>query len=104
MKLYKKNPKQLIRVKITRKGDDPHYITLDETTQMEAYVFCFELVEQLTVPATYNGPVTSVQFREALGGQNLKAISFSFKGLSPRDTYNLFVEAINKLQNGKEKN
>lgn len=104
MKIYKHNPKNLIRVKISRKGDDPHYLTLCETSQMEAYVYCYELVEQLTVPATYSGPVTSIQFREALGGQNLKAISFSFKGLSPRDTYNLIVESINKLQDGKEKN
>lgn len=99
MKIYKHNPKNLIRVKITRKGDDTHYLTLCETTQLEAYVHCYELVERLTVPATYSGHVTSIQFREALGGQNLKAISFSFKGLSPRDTYNLIVESIIQLQN-----
>lgn len=104
MKIYKKKKDALIRIRITKKGELDQYLTLVDTNQQETFEYLCFIIENVKVPVTaFKGGMTNIQIREAIGGKNLKAISFSFKGLSTRDTYNLIVESINKLQNGKEK-
>jgi hypothetical protein len=95
MKIYTtpKAPYQM-RVKILRRKDEPTHIRFVEVSQEE----CLEklkaiIVKKLTsIPApTTKCYVTNVEVREGEGNFNGKCISFSFKGLSPKEVLNIFL-------------
>jgi hypothetical protein len=96
MKLYTPTPQKLMRVNITRQGNEPQHITLCECGQQEVFDFCKAIIEKQGLSIFCTGKVTQVQVREAEGGKNGKGISFSFKGLSPREVHDLFINELQK--------
>ena len=95
MKIYvtPKAPYQM-RVKILRRGNKPTHIRFIEVSQEE----CLEKLKaiiakkMISIPApTTKCYVTNVEVREGDGNFNGKCISFSFKGLSPKEVLDIFL-------------
>lgn len=96
MKLYTTpEPPYLMRINIKKQGEKTEFITLCETTQEEAFNFIKGIIEKQNISPFVKGKVTNVEIREAKGSENGKSISLSFKGLEPKEVYNLIINEIN---------
>lgn len=87
MKLYTPKPIELVRLQITRRGEQTKYLTFCDTTLIEAK----EVVKNLITNNLNADPFeskfkTSLNFREAIGSKNGKAETISFHGLSIDET------------------
>lgn len=91
-------PPYLLRINIKKLGEKTEIITLCETTQKECYDFIKGIIEKQNISPFVKGRVTNVEIREAKGAENGKSISLSFKGLEPKEVYNLILK---ELQNAK---
>lgn len=94
MKIYNPDPPFLIRINIKKQGEKTEHLTLCETTQTEIYQFIRELIEKQNLSPFQKGRVTTIEIREALGSENLKSVSLSFKGINCINTKNLILKAI----------
>lgn len=93
MKIYKKQPIYLIRIQIKRQGDSSTNITLCETTMDDVFNFLIKLISSNTT-GIIEGRKTTIEIREAWGGKNGKNKSFSFYGLSPKETEELILNHL----------
>lgn len=95
MKIYKQEPKKFIRIMISRKGDDTTcYLTLIDCTANQVEDFLKKLIHAQGLSPFQTGNVTSIGIREAVGAKNGTSKSLSFRGLSPKATYDLIVKSI----------
>lgn len=83
MKIYKLEPKLLIRVQITKIGEITEYLTLCETNLNDAIDFIEKTLERKTVSPFLKGNKTRINIREYLNGKNGKAKNLSCRGFSP---------------------
>lgn len=95
MKLYSTEPAKVVRLQISRQGDEREYLTFDESSKE----FVMEelkkmLKDKCSVFPT--GKVTRMDIREATGAKNLKSISFKFFGLSPKETKEIILQNLDK--------
>lgn len=93
MKIYKSEKKTLIRVSIRKNGEETKYLNFEGVGLDE----CKEHVKQTINPYLKHGDLfekvrTAIDFREAIGGKNLKSTSCSFVGLSTQDVYDILIE------------
>lgn len=98
MKLYEYEPPYLMRINIKRQGDKTEHITICETTQDECLSFVKSLIEEQGLSPFQTGKTTNIEIREGLGADNGKAVSLSFRGLSPSDTYHIIWMRLNDLK------
>jgi hypothetical protein len=95
MKIYiSPDPPFLIRINIKKQGEKTEHLTLCETTQKEVFQFIKKLIEKQNISPFQKGRLTTIEIREALGSDNLKSVSLSFKGINCFDTKNLILKAI----------
>lgn len=98
MKIYNPEPTFYIRLSFKRKNDDMAYVSIVESTLDEVYDELKKCLSNATVPAFQTGGYkTTIEIREALGGQNGKYKAISFWGLSPEETKTLVINHINQL-------
>jgi hypothetical protein len=94
MKIYTPaDPIFLIRINIKQQSEKTEHITVYETTLDECYNFTLSILNQQKMMPNVRMR-TTVEFREALGGENLKTISLSFHGLNPKQTKELLLKYI----------
>ncbi len=102
MKYFKTAPPvPIIRVNVKKQGEKTKHINLSETTSEEVLGYIRKAIFSKNLSPFQKGFSTSVEVREALGGENLKSQSISFKGMSVQDTYDLIkakldLEVINQ--------
>ena len=90
MKLYiPLPPVVMMRINIKQQGHLTMHLAVVETTQDKLIDWLKELS-----PPLPEGPLITVEVREATGGINGKAKSFSFKGLTPVEVSNLILENL----------
>ena len=90
MEYYKPAPPVLIiRVNVKRQGEKTMHINLCETTLDEVERLVKEAIEEKNISPFQKGSVINVEMREALGGDNLKSISLSFRGLTIQETHDI---------------
>lgn len=99
MKIYKEpQAPYLMRINIKRQGDKTEHLTICETTQAECYDFIKEQIEKQNLSVFQSGKVTNIEIREGFGLENGKAISLSFKGLSPVQVKEILYNSIENAQ------
>jgi hypothetical protein len=97
MKLYTPPPPdQVLRVCIKKQGHKAQYLTICDCTQRELYNHVKNLIEAQKLSVFQTRRQTNVQIREAIGANNGKAISLTFKGLDPDKVSELIVESLTK--------
>ena len=92
MKLYKHEPKSLIRVAITKKGHDSIYLTFSETTPEKCLKNIEKIISAIKVSPIQEKYVTRIDIRHAIGGSNGKSMSISLKGIIPKEIEELFIK------------
>lgn len=92
MKLYKHEPKSLIRVAITKKEHDSIYLTFAETTPEQCLKNIEVLLSQVKVSPIQEKYRTRIDIRHAIGGSNGKSMSISVKGITPKEIEELFIK------------
>lgn len=98
MRIYNPEPTFYIRLTFKRKGDKQAYVAITDSTLEEVYKELTSCLMKATVPAFQTrGYKTSIELREAIGGQNGKYKALSFWGLSPEQTKTLVINHINSL-------
>ena len=95
MKIYKRKPLYLIRANIRKQGEKTQIITFCETTMPELKEKLKEIVKPHINPFE-EGKRTSVDIREAEGGNNGRSETISFKGLNVEETAKIILEYFNK--------
>lgn len=99
MKIYiKPTALKLVRLTISKNRTDRKYITLQDTSAEEVHKELAGLIESQKLPTIQQGPYTRIEIREQMGGENGKYHCISFKGLSPKQTYDLIVKRVEQLQ------
>jgi hypothetical protein len=96
MKIYEQKPLNLIRLSITKKDFETKYLNFIDTNQQECIEKVMMIIEDLKLSVFMGGNLTRMDFRECVGGKNVKCKSISFKGLNPDDLYKLLTEKIEK--------
>lgn len=92
MKLYKPEPLELVRIAISKSGENKVYLTLCETNMNEVLLFVTDLINKSPlVPKIPTGSRVRVDIREALGAKNGKSKSISFFGLSVKQVEELII-------------
>lgn len=90
MKIYKINARPLIRVKISKKGVEEIYnINFCDTTLEDCVEKVSTFLNVLNLPVIAEGNKTSLVFRKTLGSKNLNSKSISFRGLEPKEVFEL---------------
>jgi hypothetical protein len=97
MRIYQQTPQKIVRIQITRQGDESEYLNLIGCTQSEVIEFCKMVIASQNISIFEKGKRTSLNIREAIGSKNGKCKSISFTGLSPKETICLIVTAINSI-------
>ena len=92
MKLYKHEPKSLIRVAITKKEHESIYLTFSETTPEKCLKNIENLLSKIKVSPIQERYVTRIDIRLARGGSNGKSMSIAIKGITPKEIEELFIE------------
>jgi hypothetical protein len=98
MKIYAHTPQILVRLQIAKQGEDTQYLTLVDTTAKEVEEFCKKVISSQKIDIFATGLRTSINIREATGGDNGKSKSISFRGLNPKQTLQLLITHINAKQ------
>lgn len=99
MKIYEQKPTYVIRLQVTKSGEDSEYLTLCETNPSDVERMCIELIEKQNLSPFLQGTRTSINIREAWGSKNGRSISLSFKGINPKQTIKLIKSHIKKINN-----
>ena len=94
MKIFEEKPVQLIRLMISRQGDFTKYINLCECTMDDVLIMVNYLISMQTISPFTSGKKVSVVVREALGGNNGKSKSISFRGMSTNEVHKLITEYV----------
>lgn len=95
MKIYVPDPPpHIIRLQISKAGENAEYLTLSETTAEETIVFLKDLISKQNISIFEEGRVTSIVVREAEGGKNGKSKTVSFKGLTPLQVKELIEDTL----------
>lgn len=97
MKIYKPKKDVLVRVNFKKQGIKSEHLTLCECSSDEVYKLIYDTISNVGLSPFQKGKVTNVEIREATGSVNGKSISLSFKGLEPKETYNLILEKIKTI-------
>jgi hypothetical protein len=92
MKLYKHEPKTLIRVTLTKKEHDTIYLTFAETTPEQCLKNIEDLLSKIKVSPIQEKNMTRIDLRHAIGGSNGKSMSISLKGITPKEIEGLFIK------------
>jgi len=92
MKIYKHEPKELVRVCISKRGSESIYLTFSDTNIEECYSNIAQLLSEIKVSALQEKYVTRIDLRKAVGGSNGKSISLSLKGLTPNEIESLLIQ------------
>ena len=92
MKLYKHEPKSLIRVAITKKEHESIYLTFSETTPEQCLKNIENLLSKIKVSPIQERYRTRIDIRHAIGGSNGKSMSISLKGITPKEIEELFIQ------------
>jgi len=105
MKIYARKPDFIIRVNIKGRYETSYHINLCETTQDEVMDFVKKTIFDAKLhPIQKKVRVTNIEVREGIGKVNGKSISYSFKGLSTKETYDLLMEKIQEQCQQQEQN
>lgn len=94
MKVYTRTSDDIIRVQITRQGEQAEYINITDATAAEVEKLIKDVITSQGLSPFQTCRATSLVIRNAVGGKNGKSKSVSFKGLSPKQTIDLLVRAI----------
>ena len=95
MKLYKQpEPPTLMRINIRKQGANTEHIAIEDAEQQELLDWAKALVEKQGLSIFCTGKVTVVEVRESVKGENGKAISFSFKGLEPKQVAEIIINNL----------
>jgi hypothetical protein len=97
MKIYQQSPNIYIRLQIAKLGEETQYLTLIDTNREEVERMVKEIILKQNLSPFEEGRKTQVHIREATGAINGKSKSISFRGLSTKETMDLIVNHINKL-------
>ncbi len=99
MKLYKREPEDIIRLQISRQGgEQTEYINLHQTTMDEVEKFCKRIITENLKPDPFvEGKKTMINIRECKGGKNGKAKNISFRGLNPKETKDLIIDCLTEI-------
>lgn len=92
MKLYKHEPKSLIRVALTKKEHETIYLTFAETTPEQCLKNIEDLLSKMKVSPIQERYMTRIDIRHAIGGSNGKSMSISLKGVTPKEIEILFIK------------
>lgn len=98
MKIYKHDYIFYIRLTIKRRGDKNLYLPLVETTLDETEMILREAIRGANIDPLAKCNTTTIEMREATGGQNGAYRQLSFKGLSPQETMDIITKHINSIQ------
>jgi len=94
MKLYTSEPKNLVRVAISKQLEPVEYFTLCECTAQEVEDFIKEIIGKQNLSPFIGGRKTQVIVRNAIGGKNGKCKSVSFRGLTAKETADLLKKEL----------
>lgn len=94
MKIYKATPLHIVRLTVTKLGEETFYINLCEVEQDDAMEYVKKLIDNEKLSAFQIGNRTRVDFRDCIGGKNGKSKAISFRGLSPKETHSLIINSI----------
>lgn len=101
MKIYQTTRK--IRIYITKKGEDPKFLTLEDATAQQVEDMCKELILKQKLSLFEDGFMTGINIKEFLGASRKASKRVSFRGLSVKKVYDIIVDHVNSLQPGKKK-
>jgi hypothetical protein len=87
MKIKSNNPQHIIRVEITKKGEQTKYLNFTETTQKEV----LDMLQNMFYNKEQEKYKVSIITRDCLGSKNGKVVSLSYYGYSVVEVF----EAIN---------
>jgi hypothetical protein len=97
MKIYVEPEKiDLIRVNIKKQGFKTEHLALENTGLLESYNFFQNLICEQKLPPIITGKRTIIEVRESIKGENKRAKSFAFYGLSPIEVKNIIVKTLKK--------
>lgn len=95
MKIYKPlPPPQLLRINIKKQGVKSQHIVICECEQSQFYDYVKSLIESQKLSVFQRGKLTNVEIRRATGSRNGKSISLSFKGLEPKQVYEIIINDL----------
>lgn len=94
MKIYEPELRKFVRLMISQQGQQTEYLNLVECTREEVRDFIKDLISKQTISPFANGKKTSVVVRDAIGGQNLKSESVSFRGITPKQVSDLITQKL----------
>ncbi len=97
MKLYNPTPVKVVRLLIKQQGKEPQYLTLCECTKEEARDTVKAWINLQGLGPFQQGRAINIQFREGEGGANGKAISLTFKGMTPREVKELIEKKLKNI-------
>lgn len=97
MKIYKHDYIFYIRLTIKRRGDKNLYIPLVDTNLNETEAMLQSVIRGAKIDPLAKCNTTTIEMREATGGQNGAYRQLSFKGLSPQETFDLITKHVNQL-------
>ena len=94
MKIYQPKQEVLVRVNFKKQGVKTEHLTLCECSPDEVYKLISDTVNHAGLSPFQKGKVTNIEIREAIGSINGKSTSLSFKGLEPKEVYELILNKI----------
>jgi hypothetical protein len=94
MKIYEQKPTHLVRIQISKIGDNTQYLTFCETTPPEVEEMCKSVIEAQKLSPFASGNKTRIDIRESWGGKNGKSKSISFRGLDTKTTLELIINHV----------
>jgi hypothetical protein len=96
MKIFSKTATFIIRIMIRKQGEKTQYINIFESTVDEVMNLLKGIIRNQHLSIFEEGRITSVQLRESRDGKNGVSTSFHFKGMSAKDTHDLFMKELTK--------
>lgn len=102
MKIYIHQPIFYIRLTFKRRGDKVLYLPLIETNLNEVEEMLQTVIRSAKIDPLAKFNTTTIEMREATGGQNGAYRQISFKGLSPEEVRTLVIDHINSLNEPKD--
>ena len=95
MKIYSKKLEYITRINIRHSSEPTYHINLYETTQEEVLDFVKEALKD-SIPATTpkKTKVTSIEVRKNQDNKNGRSISYSLKGLTTKEVYDLLMTKL----------
>lgn len=84
----------LVRVNIRKQGEKTEHITLQDTTPQAFLAWATIFINNEKLSIFEGGYKTTIEARESNAGENGKAISISFRGLSPAQTKEVILKNL----------